>query len=97
VHLYGQGTYDGQRGIEKARIKVTLATGIAEERCRVLNLGYTDYRRVDMEDWKDRESEGMKLIRHAGEILYRAKRPNQEVEKFPSGLQNRPATSTVIS
>jgi len=96
VHLYGQGTYDGERGIEKARIKVTLATGIAEERCRMLNLGYTDYRRVDIEDWMDRESEGIKLIRHAGEILYRVKRPNQEVEKFPSGLQNRPATSTVI-
>jgi hypothetical protein len=69
VHLYGQGTCDGQRGIEKARIKVTLATGIAEERCRVLHLGYTDYRRVDMEDWKDRESEGMKLIRHAGDRI----------------------------
>jgi hypothetical protein len=27
-----------------------------------------------LEDWKNRESEGIKLIPHAGEILYRLKK-----------------------
>lgn len=74
VHLYGQGTYDAQSGIETPRIKVTLATGISEERCRALNLGHADYRSIDREAWKNRESEGIKLLPHAGEILYRVKK-----------------------
>ena len=52
---------------------MTLATSIPETQCRELNLGYIDYRTVNVEDWKDRESEGIKLIPHAGEILYRLK------------------------
>ena len=77
IHLYGQGTYDSARSIEKPRIHVTLATAIPEKRCRVLNLGHLDYKTINFEDWKKRESEGIKLIPHAGEILYRLKNSGQ--------------------
>ena len=71
THLIGQGSYDLASGVEDLRIKVTLATGIPEERCRRLNLNYLDPRSIKLEDWQGREAEGIKLIPHAGEILYR--------------------------
>jgi hypothetical protein len=58
--------------IETPRINVTLATGIPEERCRRINLGYLDHRTIDLEAWSGRESEGIAVVRHAGEVLYRA-------------------------
>jgi nickel-dependent lactate racemase len=73
THLTGQGDYDSVTGIETLRIRVTLATGIAEERCRRMNLNYLDPKEIHMEDWEGREGEGVKLIPQAGEILYRLK------------------------
>jgi nickel-dependent lactate racemase len=75
THLKGQGEYDATTGIETPRIKVTLATGISEERCRRLNLGYLDPATIKLEDWRGREAEGIKLIPRAGETLYRLKVP----------------------
>ena len=77
IHLCGQGSYDAASGVEKPRIKVTLATSIPQARCRELNLGYLDYRTINLEDWNNREAEGVKLIPHAGEILYRLKNSGQ--------------------
>jgi nickel-dependent lactate racemase len=71
THLKGKGTYDADSDIETPRISVTLATGIPEERCRKLNLNYLDPKSVDPENWRGRESEGVKLIPRAGEVLYR--------------------------
>src|SRR6266480_7635909 len=73
THVKGTGTYDAATGIETPRISVTLATGIPEERCRRINLGYADYREIDPEAWKGREQEGMLFVPHAGEMLYRAR------------------------
>jgi nickel-dependent lactate racemase len=73
THLIGQGSYDASTREEMLRIKVTLATGISEERCRRLNLSYMDPGSVRFEDWQGRENEGTKLVPHAGEILYRLK------------------------
>lgn len=73
IHLYGQGSFDTATGSERPRIHVTLATSIPKAQCSELNLGYLDYRTINLEDWKDREAEGIKLIPHAGEILYRVK------------------------
>jgi nickel-dependent lactate racemase len=73
THLIGQGTYDAPTGVESLRIKVTLATSIPEVRCRRLNLNYIDPKSIRFEDWQGRESEGVKLIPHAGETLYRLK------------------------
>src|SRR5882724_5703194 len=75
THLKGQGTYDAASGVETLRIKVTLATGIPEERCRRLNIGYLDPKSIKLEDWRDREAEDIKLIPRAGETLYRLKAP----------------------
>jgi lactate racemase len=72
THVKGTGTYDIASAIETPRIQVTLATGIPEERCRRVNLGYADFRKIDPQEWKGREQEGILLVPHAGEMLYRA-------------------------
>ncbi|MGQ9457926.1 MAG: lactate racemase domain-containing protein [Anaerolineae bacterium] len=73
THLKGQGTF--ANGVEQPRIRVTLATGIPEERCRRLNLGYRDPATVDLAAWESREDEGLLLVRKAGETLYRLRGP----------------------
>jgi nickel-dependent lactate racemase len=72
THVKGTGTYDEVLDIETPRITVTLATGIPEERCRRINLGYADYREIHPEAWIGREQEGILFVPHAGEMLYRA-------------------------
>ena len=71
THVKGIGAYDAATGIETPRISVTLATGIPEERCRRINLGYADYREINPTEWIGREQEGMLYVPHAGERLYR--------------------------
>ncbi len=71
THLRGLGTYDLETGRESPRIQVTLATAIPEERCRRVNLGYLDPARIDPEEWKGREDEGILMVLKAGETLYR--------------------------
>lgn len=75
THLRGIGEYDAESGIERPRIKVTLATRIPEARCRQVNLGYRDPDEIDLNEWRDREEEGILFIPKAGEMLYRVK-PN---------------------
>ncbi len=72
THVKGTGTYNVTSGIETPRISVTLATGIPEERCHRINLGYADYREIDPAAWQGREHEGILFVPHAGEMLYRA-------------------------
>ncbi len=71
THVKGAGTYDAKTRVESPRIQVTLATGIPEERCRRINLGYADYHAIDPKNWEGREAEGILLVPHAGEMLYR--------------------------
>ncbi len=71
THVKGLGVYDAATGIETPRIAVTLATGIPEERCRRINLGYADYRTIDPAAWMEREADGILYVPHAGERLYR--------------------------
>jgi lactate racemase len=71
THLRGVGGYDAESDIETPRIRVTLATGIPEAECRAANLGYLDPASVRLEEWAGREDEGVLLVPHAGEILYR--------------------------
>ena len=74
THVKGQGTYDAATGIETPRVQVTLATGISEERCRRINLGYRDPKSIDIAAWTGREREGILVVPRAGEMLYRLKR-----------------------
>ena len=71
THVRGLGSYDAATGVERPRVSVTLATGIPEERCRRINLGYCDPASIRIDEWRDREDEGVLLIPRAGEILYR--------------------------
>jgi nickel-dependent lactate racemase len=72
THLKGAGTFED--GVEHPRIQVTLATGIPEERCRRLNLGYRDPRSIRIAEWEGREAEGILVVHKAGEILYRLRK-----------------------
>lgn len=74
THLHGLGTYDPATGLEQGRIRVTLATGIPEDRCRRINLGYMDPATIDVDAWEGREDEGILVVPKAGEMLYRVKR-----------------------
>jgi len=71
THLRGAGTWED--GIEHPRIRVTLATGIPRERCERIGLGYLDPSTLDIQSWAGRESEGVLVVRRAGEMLYRVK------------------------
>ena len=75
THVKGLGSYDPVTEVESPRICVTLATGIPEERCRRINLGYLDPAKVNLEEWRGRESEGVVVIPRAGETLYRLRKP----------------------
>ncbi len=80
THLKGLGSYDRNTKVECPRIKVTLATGIPEERCRRLNLGYLDPTTIDLADWQDREDDGLLLVPNAGETLYRLIEKDSKVD-----------------
>jgi nickel-dependent lactate racemase len=69
THVKGVGSY--AEGAERPRIEVVLATGLPEELCRKLNLGYLDPERIRLEDYRGREAEGTLLVDPAGETLYR--------------------------
>jgi lactate racemase len=71
TNVKGIGTYEN--GIETPRVEVVLATGIPEDVCREVNLGYMDYRKIDAAAYRDREAEGILYVPRAGEILYRWK------------------------
>lgn len=76
THLKGIGSYDEATGTEYPRINVTLATRIPRERCEKINLGYLDPDSIRIDEWKNREAEGVLLVPKAGEMLYRIK-PDQ--------------------
>ncbi|MFP4501824.1 MAG: lactate racemase domain-containing protein [Candidatus Hydrogenedentota bacterium] len=69
THVRGGGVFEN--GVEIPRVSVTLATGIPEETCRRISLGYRDPDAIDPEAWRNREDEGLLLVENAGEILYR--------------------------
>ena len=73
THLKGIGSYDEATGTEYPRINVTLATRIPRERCEKINLGYLDPDSIRIDEWKNREAEGVLLVPKAGEMLYRIK------------------------
>jgi len=71
THLRGSGVMEN--GVEKPNVRVTLASKISAEDCARLNLGYLDPAKVNVDEWKGREEEGLFYVPKAGEILYRLK------------------------
>ncbi|MBP7601211.1 MAG: DUF2088 domain-containing protein [Thermoflexales bacterium] len=75
THVRGIGSYDAETGIERPRVKVTLATGIPEAECRAINLGYRDPASIDPDAWIARADPDVLVVPRAGEYLYRLARP----------------------
>ncbi|KKK98811.1 hypothetical protein LCGC14_2639030, partial [marine sediment metagenome] len=71
THVRGIGTYDD--GVENCRVKVTLATGIPEQLCRQVNMGYRDPATIDPGQWE--QSPQRLYVPRAGEMLYRLSDP----------------------
>ena len=69
THVRGTGTY--QNGVEKPRVEVVLASAIPKEKCEQINLGYLNPEEVRIEDYQEKEDQGILYVDHAGEILYR--------------------------
>jgi nickel-dependent lactate racemase len=69
THVKGIGTFID--GVEKPRVKVVLATGISEQRCRKVNLDYLNPDDINIADYENREDEGILVVQHAGEVLHR--------------------------
>lgn len=73
THVRGVGSMEN--GIEKPRIRVTLATQISEADCRAVNLGYRNPASIHHEDYENREAEGVLYVPRAGEMLYKLNDP----------------------
>jgi len=71
THVRGIGTYEN--GVEKCRVLVTFATGIPEDVCKAINVGYRDPRSIKVEEYANREDEGILYVPKAGEMLYHLK------------------------
>ncbi|MGE5072824.1 MAG: lactate racemase domain-containing protein [Anaerolineae bacterium] len=69
THLRGSGVM--QDGIERPNVRVTLASQISADECAELNLGYIDPASIRIEEWEGREQEGVLVVPHAGETLYK--------------------------
>lgn len=72
THLRGSGVMEN--GIEKPNVRVTLASKISAEDCARLNLRYLDPAKINIDEWKNKENQGVLYVPKAGEILYRLKR-----------------------
>jgi len=69
THVKGIGTFTD--GVEKPRANIILATGISRQRCEKVNLGYMNPDEINVADYENKEDEGILVVHHAGEMLYR--------------------------
>ena len=72
THVRGSGVM--VNGVEKANVRVTLASKISREDCARLNLGYLDPASIKMSEWEGREADGTLVVPRAGEMLYKIRR-----------------------
>lgn len=68
THVRGIGRFEN--GVEYPRAQVTLASQIPESICRKINLGYRDPSSIKVEDYMNREDEGILCVPKAGERLF---------------------------
>jgi nickel-dependent lactate racemase len=73
THVRGTGTYAD--GVERPDVNLVLATSIPEDVCRRINVGYMDPHGIRLEDYMNREDEGVLFVDPAGEILHRLESP----------------------
>ena len=72
THVRGSGVM--LNGVEKANVRVTLASKIPPDDCARMNLGYLDPASINPADWQNREDEGILYVAKAGEMLYKVKK-----------------------
>lgn len=72
THVRGTGVMDN--GVERPRIEVIIASQISKELCEKINLGYLDPDKIDPDDYRNREGDGILFVQKAGEILHRVKK-----------------------
>ena len=77
THVRGLGSFEN--GVEKPRVTVTLATAIPPQRCRKVKLSYRDPAKLDPDQFRNREDEGILVVDHAGEVLHRLKEPDKYI------------------
>lgn len=75
THLRGDGTY--QDGEEHPRVRLTLATGIPQQRCERVGLNYLDPQTIDLDAWRAKHDPDTLIVERAGEILYRLQNTNE--------------------
>jgi len=73
THVRGIGTFE--HGVEKCRAEVTLATGLSPETCKQINLRYRDPKTIRLDEYANREDEGVLLVPKAGEMLFQLENP----------------------
>jgi nickel-dependent lactate racemase len=73
THVRGIGTFEN--GVERGRVRVTLATRIPRAVCEKINLGWRDLDSIRPEDYANREDEGILLVPKAGEMLFQLREP----------------------
>jgi hypothetical protein len=71
TNVRGVGTF--RNGVEHPRVRVTLATSLSEEVCTGVNLGYRDFRSIDLDAWRSRQGDDLLVVENAGQNLYRLK------------------------
>ncbi|HEX7071027.1 MAG TPA: lactate racemase domain-containing protein [Rhodothermales bacterium] len=71
THVRGSGSFED--GVERPRVNVTFATGIPRELCERLNVGYRDPATINPADFVNKEHEGILVVPHAGQVLYRVR------------------------
>jgi nickel-dependent lactate racemase len=69
THVHGQGTYDPVARTERARVRVTLASGLGPAACAAINLAYADPATIDL-DALAADPDTL-VVPDAGEQLYR--------------------------
>jgi len=57
-------------GVERPRIRVSVASGISRQACERAGIGYADPASIRLDEWRGREEEGVLLVEKAGETLY---------------------------
>jgi nickel-dependent lactate racemase len=69
TNVRGIGTFAD--GVEYPRVRVTLATSIPEDVCKSINLGYRDYRTIDLDEWRSQQTDRRMVVENAGQNLFR--------------------------
>ena len=69
TNVRGDGSFEA--GVERPRIKVTLASAIPEESCLGVNLGFRDHQSINLDAWRQKQNGDVLVVENAGQVLYR--------------------------